>query len=139
MKQTENQILIIFGASGDLTKRKLIPALYELFKQNLLPEKFAVLGASRSQLTDNEFRTKVEEFLPNDKNVDSFKKMLFYQPVLTNTAKDLIPLKNRLKQISTDLNIEKNRVKFECIAYNQNNEKVVIGEAELMPPKKEDM
>ena len=38
-----------------------------------------------------------------------------------------------------DLNIEKNRVKFECIAYNQNNEKVVIGEAELMPPKKEDM
>ncbi len=110
MKQTENQILIIFGASGDLTKRKLIPALYELFKQNLLPEKFAVLGVSRSQLTDNDFRTKIEEFLPNDKNIDSFKKMLFYQPVLTNTAQDLIPLKNRLKQISTDLNIEKNYI-----------------------------
>ena len=38
-----------------------------------------------------------------------------------------------------ELNTEKNRVKFECIAYNQNNEKVVIGEAELMPPKKEEM
>ena len=36
------------------------------------------------------------------------------------------------------LNNERNRVTFECIAYNQNNEKVVIGEAELMPPKKED-
>ncbi len=110
MKQTENQILIIFGASGDLTKRKLIPALYELFKQNLLPEKFAVLGASRSPLTDNDFRTKVEEFLPKEESVDSFKKMLFYQPVLTNTAKDLIPLKNRLKQISTDLQIEENYI-----------------------------
>jgi len=37
----------------------------------------------------------------------------------------------------TAINIERNRVIFECIAYNQNNEKVVIGEAELMPPKKE--
>ncbi len=110
MKQTENQILIIFGASGDLTKRKLIPALYHLFKQNLLPEKFAVLGASRSKLSDNDFRTKVEEFLPKDEELDSFKKMLFYQPVLTNTADDLIPLKNRLQQISADLQIDKNFV-----------------------------
>ena len=37
-----------------------------------------------------------------------------------------------------EINIEKNRVKFDCIAYNQNNEKVVIGEAELMPPVKEE-
>lgn len=37
-----------------------------------------------------------------------------------------------------ELNIEKNRVTFDCVAYNQNNEKVVIGEAELMPPTKED-
>ena len=37
-----------------------------------------------------------------------------------------------------EINNEKNRVKFDCIAYNQNNEKVVIGEAELMPPTKEE-
>ena len=37
-----------------------------------------------------------------------------------------------------EINIEKNRVIFDCIAYNQNNEKVVVGEAELMPPKKEE-
>jgi len=37
-----------------------------------------------------------------------------------------------------EINTEKNRVKFECIAYNQDNEKVVIGEAELMPPIKEE-
>ena len=54
MKETENQVLIIFGASGDLTKRKLIPALYDLYIQKLLPQKFAVLGASRTILTDDD-------------------------------------------------------------------------------------
>ncbi|HPF50883.1 MAG TPA: hypothetical protein PK335_04870, partial [Draconibacterium sp.] len=46
MKQAQSQILVIFGASGDLTKRKLIPALFELYKQKMIPENFAVLGAS---------------------------------------------------------------------------------------------
>ena len=110
MKQIENHILVIFGASGDLTKRKLIPALYHLFKQNLLPEKFAVLGASRSPLTDNDFRTKVEEFLPENDSVNSFKKMLFYEPVSSNEADDLVPLKNRLKKISANFGIEKNYI-----------------------------
>ncbi len=110
MKQTENQILIIFGASGDLTKRKLIPALYSLFVQNLLPEKFAVLGASRSTLTDNQFRKRVEEFLPKEEQVAEFKKLLFYQPVETNRIIDFVPLKKRLKQLSTDLEIEKNYI-----------------------------
>jgi glucose-6-phosphate 1-dehydrogenase len=39
MKETANQVLVIFGASGDLTKRKLIPALYDLYIQKLLPPK----------------------------------------------------------------------------------------------------
>ena len=74
MKTLENQILVIFGASGDLTKRKLIPALFELYKQNSLPEKFAVLGASRSQMNDEEFRKKISEFLSNSKEVKEFSK-----------------------------------------------------------------
>ncbi len=110
MKQTKNQILVIFGASGDLTKRKLIPALYNLYKQNFLPEKFAVLGASRSPLTDNEFREKADEFLPNDEKAEAFKKLLFYQPVETKEADDFIPLKKRLNEISGNLEIEKNYI-----------------------------
>lgn len=108
MKGTTNQILVIFGASGDLTKRKLIPALYVLFKQKLLPEKFAVLGAARSKLTDNEFRTRVDEFLPEEEGVETFKKMLFYQPVLNNEADDFIPLKKRLLEISSTFQIPEN-------------------------------
>lgn len=110
MKQAENQILVIFGASGDLTKRKLIPALYELHIQNLLPKKFAVLGASRSNLTDEEFRKRVDEFLPSGKEVEEFKQKLFYQPAQNNSKEDFIPLKNRLTEISNSNNIDQNYV-----------------------------
>lgn len=110
MKKTENQVLVIFGASGDLTKRKLIPALYTLFKQNLLPEKFAVLGASRTDLSDEGFRDHVDEFLPNNEDISEFEKMLFYQPLASYEAADFAPLKNRLQQLSKDLGIEQNYI-----------------------------
>lgn len=110
MKKTEDQILVIFGASGDLTKRKLIPALYDLYKQNLLPKNFAVVGASRSSLSDNEFRKKIEEFLPDEEQVHKFKEILFYQPVATSVASDFIPLKNRLDEISSNLKINQNYI-----------------------------
>ncbi len=51
---------VIFGASGDLAHRKLIPALYSLAYRRLLPEKFAVVGVARSEMTDDEFRTNME-------------------------------------------------------------------------------
>jgi glucose-6-phosphate 1-dehydrogenase len=54
-------ILVIFGASGDLTKRKLFPALYSLAYRGLLPENFAILGLSRSEETDDEFRERMKE------------------------------------------------------------------------------
>jgi glucose-6-phosphate 1-dehydrogenase len=56
MKLPENQIIVIFGASGDLTRRKLIPALYDLYIQNLLPPRFGVLGVSRTAMDDTGFR-----------------------------------------------------------------------------------
>jgi glucose-6-phosphate 1-dehydrogenase len=54
-------ILVIFGASGDLTKRKLFPALYSLAFRQMLPENFAVVGASRSEESDDEFRDRMKE------------------------------------------------------------------------------
>ena len=52
-------ILVIFGAAGDLTKRKLIPALYNLKKGNLLSDQFAVVGVARAELSDDEFRERL--------------------------------------------------------------------------------
>jgi len=54
-------VLVIFGAAGDLTKRKLIPSLYHLKKSNLLPDNFAVIGVARAEMNDEEFRRRLSE------------------------------------------------------------------------------
>src|SRR5918996_859652 len=54
-------VMVIFGASGDLTHRKLIPALFDLFKNGLLTKQFAVLGFSRSSLSNEDFRRSARE------------------------------------------------------------------------------
>src|SRR5437879_2757615 len=53
--------IVIFGASGDLAKRKLIPAIYELAKEGLLEEKSYVVGYSRSPMSDDDFRKVARE------------------------------------------------------------------------------
>ncbi|UKB86048.1 glucose-6-phosphate dehydrogenase [Chryseobacterium sp. MEBOG06] len=59
-------VLIIFGGNGDLTKRKIIPALYNLFLEKRLPEKFAIIGTSRTEFSDEQYRdsllTGINEF-----------------------------------------------------------------------------
>jgi len=59
-------VMVIFGASGDLTKRKLLPAVYTLYKERLVPSNFSVVGFSRSDMSDDDFRSRmqagVEEF-----------------------------------------------------------------------------
>jgi glucose-6-phosphate 1-dehydrogenase len=58
-------LMVIFGAAGDLTKRKLIPALYNLAKAQLLPKEFAVVGIARNEMTTEVFREKLCEDIPN--------------------------------------------------------------------------
>src|SRR5436309_956317 len=54
-------VMVIFGAAGDLTKRKLIPALYNLRESNLLPDNFAVIGVARAEMNDEEFRRRLRD------------------------------------------------------------------------------
>src|SRR5690242_11863656 len=53
--------LVIFGASGDLTRRKLFPSFYSLAARNLLPERFALGGVARTELNNAEFRSMMKE------------------------------------------------------------------------------
>jgi glucose-6-phosphate 1-dehydrogenase len=57
--------LVIFGASGDLTKRLIVPALYNLLKGGLLPEKFAVVGVDHNERTSDAWRDGLHEFVEN--------------------------------------------------------------------------
>src|ERR1700737_1981742 len=54
-------VMVIFGFSGDLTRRKLIPALYSLASQQLLAKEFAVIGIGRTPMSDDDARKKVTE------------------------------------------------------------------------------
>ncbi len=73
-KQADACTMIIFGATGDLTKRKLFPALYNLAKQNFLPDSFAIVGVGRQEFTSEEFQTKIRadltEFIGKDVDKD---------------------------------------------------------------------
>src|SRR6516225_9014252 len=55
--------MVIFGASGDMTKRKLFPALLNLARDGLLPRDFAVVGLARREMTDENFRRKLADDL----------------------------------------------------------------------------
>ncbi len=78
--------LVIFGASGDLTRRKLVPALWSMFQSRVLPEPFAVVGVGRSEMSNEQFRARMREAIadfarvqpPSQKVWDRFAQALFY-------------------------------------------------------------
>jgi len=71
-------ILVIFGASGDLTSKKLIPALYSLAFRGLLPEKFGIIGAARSDESDDDFRDRMKQAV-KDHARDPFRDEVWEQ------------------------------------------------------------
>jgi len=71
-------VIIIFGATGDLMKNKLLPALFSLFQQKRLPEEFHIIGFSRRELSDNEFVNLFTD-LPSKEGWGDFAKHLQYQ------------------------------------------------------------
>ena len=72
-RQAEPCAMTIFGASGDLTQRKLFPALYALAFRNLLPPNFGVLGVARTPMSDDEFREKMRQAVV-DHGRDEFRQ-----------------------------------------------------------------
>ena len=102
-------VLVIFGASGDLTARKLVPALYNLFADKYLPDDFIVIGAARSKLSDEEFRAKLHDGLSKysrrpvtDEFWSVFSSKIFYQSVDGSHLDDFAVLKSRIETLTKD-------------------------------------
>ena len=108
MKKTSPHIVVIFGASGDLTKRKLIPALFNLHQQNLLGHPFAILGVSRTEMTDTMFREKMMEFLPDNETSADFIGHLYYESLQTSDEADYPKLKERIDDLRREINAPAN-------------------------------
>jgi glucose-6-phosphate 1-dehydrogenase len=102
--------VVIFGASGDLAKRKLIPSLYNLQVHGLLPENFAVLGVARSENTDESFRKDMTKAINQHATVKvdtaewkKFEKTLFYQQADYSHPDTYKTLKKRLAEFDEKL------------------------------------
>lgn len=107
--------LVIFGASGDLTARKLIPAFYNLYLTNSLPAYFAIVGSSRTRLTHGEFREKLKQDIARESNIDlrawdKFAAKLFYHQVTYDSAESCLELADFLRQLDGQQNTGGNRI-----------------------------
>lgn len=99
--------VVIFGATGDLTKRKLIPALYNLAFDKYMPGSFAIIGAARSPMTDEQFRERILEGLKQfsrrpveNQFWENFCKNIFYQQVRFDQPDDYKVLRKRLEDLN---------------------------------------
>lgn len=116
MNKIDDQILVIFGASGDLTYRKLVPALFDLYKQNSLPDNFVMLGVARSDFSDASFRDKmidgIKQFsLSKDaplNDIEAFANKLFYLSINTDNGNDYEKLRKKLEHIDSEFNTKGN-------------------------------
>src|ERR1700754_2686818 len=110
--------VIIFGASGDLAKRKLIPALYRLVQERLLPAEFAIVGLARTKMSDEEFREKMKESVlefSESKSVDeevwrSFAAGMRYLPSDINKPDDYKNLADLLAEVDRERGTQGNHL-----------------------------
>lgn len=98
--------LVIFGASGDLTRRKLVPAVYSLFREGLLPEAFRVVGFARSEVSDAAFRKQLRQGVDAharadlDDDWDDFAARLSYHQGSYDDPDRYVALRERLDRLA---------------------------------------
>jgi glucose-6-phosphate 1-dehydrogenase len=115
-KTTDPCVMVIFGATGDLTKRKLFPALYNLAKEKFLPENFAIVGVGRQELDVEQFRNEIidhlREFVTNgvdEELLGWFRERTYYTGGDFDDDKKLFgDLKNLLEELCRTRNIPPN-------------------------------
>jgi glucose-6-phosphate 1-dehydrogenase len=114
------QTLVVFGASGDLARRKLIPALYDLAYEGLMPERYAIVGSGGSRLDDAGFRERargaVEEFSRHrldDERWEAFGRGLSYVSAPLDDPVAFGQLRDRLLALDAELGGQGRRL-FYC-------------------------
>lgn len=119
-RKAEPCIMVIFGATGDLTARKLVPALYNLALEGQLPAHFACVGFARREKSHEKFREEMREAVsefsrtkPIDPNIwQTFSEMLFYHRSEFNNAEGYDALRSFLKQLDAQFGTQGNRVYY---------------------------
>ncbi len=115
-------LLVIFGATGDLAQRKLIPALYNLLLDKTLPKDFAVLGVSRRQMTDQAFRAQLQDGIKKysrqalqETTWRQFERHLFYLSGKLDDPTTYKEIKACAEKIEAEFNLKGNRIFYLAI------------------------
>ena len=110
--------VVLFGASGDLAKRKVIPAMYDLAQHNSLGERYAIVGFARTPMTDESFRATIGEAAKTISEVgpiepakwDAFAANLHYSAGDYKDSNSYSQLAKRLAEIDAEKNLGGNRL-----------------------------
>lgn len=116
MKKSKSFIFVIFGGSGDLAKRKLVPALYHLYENDLLPDKFAIIGLGRKPFNNKSYRQRMAESIKtitytqsiDNKSLDSFINKIFYSSFDMDNIQSYKELRSTLQKLDKDLETNQN-------------------------------
>lgn len=115
-KKIPSFIYIIFGGVGDLSKRKLYPALFHLYLKKGFPENFSIIGLARRDMDDNNYRTSVREALmefckikSDKKKLDDFLNHIYFHFIELDNIEDYKKLKTRILKSSNE---EKNNIVY---------------------------
>ncbi|MBF1992247.1 glucose-6-phosphate dehydrogenase [Staphylococcus schleiferi] len=123
MNKTNNHIpalITIFGATGDLSHRKLFPSLFHLYQQDNLDERVAIIGIGRRQLTNDDFRAQVkasiQAHVQDTKHLDKFMQHIFYQPHDVNDEASYQTLLELSESLDRTFSLRGNRVFYLAMA-----------------------
>ncbi|KAG9012651.1 Glucose-6-phosphate 1-dehydrogenase [Tulasnella sp. JGI-2019a] len=105
---TNNTLVVVFGASGDLAKKKTFPALFGLFRKSFLPKDVRIIGYARTKMTDAEYHQRITEYIKNDKpeqeitdKIEEFKKICTYVAGSYDQDGDFQRLEEHLREIES--------------------------------------
>ncbi|MBC8708031.1 glucose-6-phosphate dehydrogenase [Staphylococcus pseudintermedius] len=123
MNKTINHVpalITIFGATGDLSHRKLFPSLFHLYQQDNLDERVAIIGIGRRELTNDDFRAQVkssiQEHVQDTKHLDKFMQHVFYQPHDVSDEESYQKLLELSESLDREFSLDGNRVFYLAMA-----------------------
>jgi glucose-6-phosphate 1-dehydrogenase len=122
VKQNDNQaaLIMIFGATGDLAKRKLFPSLYKLFEKGKLSSNFAVIGVARRPLSNDEFQQSIKESVKSaiekEDRIDEFSSHFYYHSHDVTDSASYTALKEMANDLDKNYQLQGNRIFYLAMA-----------------------
>src|SRR4051812_18430221 len=124
--KSDPTIFVIFGGTGDLTSRKIAPALYNLFLDGWMPEKYSIIGTGRTQLSDDQFRENllndINQFSRTGKAAkakwDEFAKNIYYQVSDVKDAETYKEFGKRVDKHNAEWKIKANVIYYLAVSPN---------------------